>query len=71
MIRKVNFIVCEEDHGATSDSVFPNPTSIDVFNLENFADLTIGAVRRAAKKEGWGRLHGGDYCPYCCERMKS
>jgi hypothetical protein len=26
-------------------------------------NLPVGALRRAAKKEGWGRVNGGDYCP--------
>jgi hypothetical protein len=31
--------------------------------------LDVGALRKAAKAVGWGRVNGGDYCPGCMESM--
>ena len=67
MIRTAKLIFCENEHG-TGDITFPDMDD-STFDLRQHFILNkrIGALRREAKKAGWGRINGGDYCPSCME----
>lgn len=66
MTRKAIILFCDNEHG-TGDVSFPDLTMLDGFEFQQVLinGNTVGAVRRAAKAEGWGRVNGGDYCPGC------
>lgn len=69
MIRKLNVLFCENEHG-TGDVTFPDLNSSNA--AQKFMDgegMKVGDLRREAKKEGWGRVNGGDFCPGCMESM--
>lgn len=70
MIRKLNLIFCDNDHGS-GDVTFPDLYKLDGFEIgqEAIKELPLAEVRREAKKQGWGRVNGGDYCPSCMEGM--
>lgn len=70
MIHKFNILFCENEHG-TGDVVFPDLTTLGGFEFSQEAGkgLSVSDVRREAKKQGWGRVNGGDYCPTCMESM--
>lgn len=70
MILKFHLLCCENEHG-TGDVVFPDLTTLDGFEVAQEASksLTPADVRREAKKLGWGRVHGADYCPACMESL--
>lgn len=70
MIQKLNFIFCENEHG-TGDVCFPDVCRLDGRDLQQeiVAGNTVSELRRAAKKAGWGRVNGGDFCPSCMESM--
>lgn len=71
MILKFHLICCENEHGK-GDVVFPDLTTLDGFEIAQAASkgMPPADVRREAKKLGWGRVHGGDYCPGCMESMQ-
>lgn len=70
MIRRCALLFCDNDHG-TGDVTFPDVDALDGHQLkEQFIQgNTVGSLRAAAKKSGWGRVNGGDYCPACMESM--
>lgn len=70
MIRKSIVLFCDNEHG-TGARTFPNldEMTTDAIQQALIADLKPGELRRAAKKNGWGRINGADYCPDCMEAM--
>jgi len=68
MIRNCFMLFCENEHG-TGDVVFPDVDSLDAFDTKQaFINTNTKRILRAeAKKAGWGRINGGDYCPACME----
>jgi hypothetical protein len=69
MIRTAKVLFCDNEHG-TGDITFPEVLDAQRFITEQ-PDTPANAVelRREAKKSGWGRVNGGDYCPTCMESM--
>lgn len=69
MIRTAKAIFCDNEHGF-GDVTFP-PLDRDVTSSQQdyIAPQRVGQLRKAAKKEGWGRVNGGDYCPQCMENQ--
>ena len=67
VIRKLNFLFCENEHG-TGDVCFPDVSRIDAYDIVE--GNTVREVRKAAKQEGWGRVNGGDFCPGCMATME-
>lgn len=67
MIRTAKVIFCDNEHGF-GDVTFP-ALDRDTSSLqqEYIVPRRIGQLRKEAKKEGWGRTNGGDYCPQCME----
>jgi hypothetical protein len=64
MIRSTKILFCENDHGC-GDVTFP---SIGELTDEDFiATRTTRQLREDAKKVGWSRHRGGDYCEICTE----
>ena len=69
MILKANLLFCDNEHG-NGDISFPDLKMNDFDLMQAFlVDNGVRALRRAAKKKGWGRVNGGDYCPICMESM--
>lgn len=70
MIRKCQLIFCDNEHGV-GDVTFPDMDSMDTNGIvQAFIQAdSVGALRKAAKAAGWGRVNGGDYCPGCMESM--
>lgn len=70
MIRKLNVIFCENEHGA-GDVTFPDLLATSGWGLEQqfIEGNTVGGLRKAAKEKGWGRVNGADFCPGCMESM--
>lgn len=67
MIRSAKIIFCDNEHG-TGDVTFPSlDRTVQQLQGEYVAPQTVGQLRKAAKKEGWTRIDGGDYCPQCSE----
>lgn len=66
MIRTAKVIFCENEHG-TGDVTFPNLDMMSTVELqqEYIGQRTARQLRQEAKKAGWGRVDGGDYCPSC------
>lgn len=69
MIRSTKLIFCDNEHGA-GDVTFPDldDSSFDI--KQHFiypVQPTAAELRKAAKKAGWTRVDGGDYCPICSE----
>ena len=65
-----NILFCGNEHG-TGDKTFPDLSTMTGEEVEKaiVEALPVGALRRAAKKQGWGRVCGEDYCPGCMESM--
>ncbi|MGE4183332.1 MAG: hypothetical protein AB7J34_26235 [Limisphaerales bacterium] len=72
MIRKAQILFCDNEHG-TGDVCFPDLTTLSGFEFQQklIEGNSVGAVRRAAKAAGWGKVNGGDYCPDCMESMEA
>jgi len=69
VIRSAKIIFCENEHG-TGDVTFPDlDRTVQELQAEYVAPQTVGQLRKSAKKAGWGRVNGGDYCPSCMESM--
>lgn len=68
MIQKSAILFCDNEHG-TGDVCFPDIDHMDAFEIkQHFINPTTGKqLRKDAKKIGWGRINGGDYCPACME----
>lgn len=70
MIRKLNLLFCENEHGV-GEKCFPDIYTGSELELSEIAikELTASELRREAKKHGWGRVNGGDFCPGCMESL--
>lgn len=70
MILKLPLLFCENEHG-NGERCFPDIYKLDGFDISQAAlnDLSVPDLRREAKKQGWGRVNGGDFCPQCMESM--
>jgi hypothetical protein len=70
MTHKAFVLFCDNEHG-TGDVVFPDLPNLRGFEVGQYFSLerTAAEVRREAKKIGWGRVNGCDYCPNCMEGM--
>lgn len=68
MINKASIMFCDNEHG-TGDVCFPDIDRMDYFDIKQvfIKSNTSKELRREAKKAGWGRVNGGDYCPACME----
>lgn len=68
MIRTGRVIFCDNEQG-TGDMTFPDLDEVQAFELKQYfiAPKRIGELRKEAKKAGWSRANGGDYCPPCTE----
>lgn len=68
MVNKYMILFCDNEHG-TGDVCFPDVDTMDGFSIKQLfiKGTTIGLLRKEAKKAGWGRVNGGDYCPICME----
>ena len=68
MINKCSILFCDNEHGSR-DVCFPDIATLDPYTVRQiFIKGNTGRTLRAeAKKEGWGRVNGGDYCPACME----
>lgn len=67
MIRTMRFLFCDNEHG-TGDVTFP-----DTDRLESQAIIGVGTakgLRQEARKEGWKRIMGADYCPTCVDSIE-
>jgi len=66
MTRAVRIIFCDNEHG-TGDQTFPE---IAALTSQDFVEpKSLLVLRREAKKAGWSRHAGGDYCPSCTESL--
>lgn len=68
MINKCSLLFCDNEHGM-GDVCFPDIGGMDNFNIKQvfIKGNTTQSLRAEAKKAGWGRVNGGDYCPGCME----
>jgi hypothetical protein len=68
VIRSIRIIFCDNEHGI-GDQTFPDTREIQP---HHFTDGPVSAAlrRKEAKKAGWGRVAGLDYCPICMESEK-
>ena len=68
MINKCNIIFCDNEHGV-GDICFPDIDGMDGYSIKQLfiKGNTARELRAEAKKAGWGRVNGGDYCPGCME----
>jgi len=68
MIRTTRAIFCDQDHG-NGDVMFPELDYAE--RLETHQEFinprSIRQLREDAKKVGWKRIKGLDYCPTCAE----
>ena len=63
MVRKAVQLYCDNEHGV-GDVIFPDEGIFD------YANHTAEHIRREARKAGWRRVQGADYCPTCVDLMK-
>jgi len=68
MINKCSILFCDNEHGS-GDVCFPDIATLDPFTvMQTFIKgNSTRELRAEAKKAGWGRVNGGDYCPACME----
>jgi len=68
VINKCSILFCDNEHG-NGDVCFPDLATLDGFSIKQiFIKGNDSRLLRAdAKKVGWGRVNGGDYCPDCME----
>ena len=68
MIRKCVLLFCDNEHGF-GEVTFPDVGMIGVLDIhsELVKERPVSQLRKDAKKAGWGRVNGGDYCPSCME----
>lgn len=59
-------IFCDNEHGVGNVTFPEYPGEAEVWNLF-IEPKTVSQLRREAKKLGWTRHEGGDYCPMCSE----
>ena len=71
MIRTARVIFCDNEHG-TGDITFPDMNrETHELAAEYIAPQTTAQLRKSAKKAGWGRIDGVDYCPLCMENEQT
>jgi hypothetical protein len=60
-------LFCDNEHGM-GDVTYPD-LFLPIEQLRQFfiEPPTVVQLRREAKKAGWSRHAGGDYCPQCTE----
>ncbi len=70
MTRNGRLIFCDNEHGS-GEVCFPDIYGMDSHQLcQLFINCqTTNQLRKAAKKEGWGRVEGADFCPGCMESL--
>lgn len=68
MIQKCVLLFCDNEHGI-GEQTFPDISELDAYAIGQILikGNTARELRKAAKKHGWGRVNGGDYCPLCME----
>ena len=68
MINNARILFCDNEHG-TGDVCFPDIDKMDGFDIKQvlIKGNTAKELRKEAKKAGWGKINGGDYCPACME----
>lgn len=67
MIRTARFIFCDNEHGM-GDVTFPDMHASREELIPHFIKSpTATELRKEAKKAGWSRHAGGDYCEQCTE----
>jgi hypothetical protein len=67
MIRTAKIIFCDNEHG-TGDVTYPDFYQESAELAQYFiVSLSLKETRKAAKKAGWSRHNGADYCPQCTE----
>ena len=68
MINNARILFCDNEHG-TGDVCFPDIDKMDSYDIKQvlIKGNTAKELRKEAKKDGWGRINGGDYCPACME----
>ncbi|HEV2691414.1 MAG TPA: hypothetical protein VG347_00810 [Verrucomicrobiae bacterium] len=68
MILKCSLLFCANEHG-NGDVSFPDAATLDPYTVRQIFIKGNDArlLRADAKKEGWGRINGEDYCPACME----
>ncbi len=64
MIRTAKVLFCDNEHGA-GDVTYPD---LERLNERDFIQPRgIRTLRAEAKKAGWSRHNGADYCDICTE----
>lgn len=67
MIRTAKVLFCNNEHGF-GEETFPSLyRSVRELQQDYIAPRSVRQLRKDAKKDGWGRVNGGDYCPLCME----
>jgi glycine/D-amino acid oxidase-like deaminating enzyme len=71
VIRTLKVLFCDNEHGC-GDVTFPDAHHIDPDTILNHTAATTKGLRRQARKAGWKRIQGADYCPVCvdCEENR-
>jgi hypothetical protein len=68
MIRTFKVLFCDNEHG-TGDVIFPENFSQELHD-DMLQSRTAAQLRKDAKKAGWSRVGGVDYCDSCTESNK-
>jgi hypothetical protein len=68
MIRTFKVLFCDNEHG-TGDQMFPANFSQELQD-DMLQSRTAAQLRKDAKKAGWSRSGGVDYCDSCTESNK-
>ncbi len=67
MIRTAKFIFCDNEHGM-GDMTYPDLfAETEVLRQHFIESPSLKKLRLDAKKAGWSRHEGADYCPQCTE----
>jgi hypothetical protein len=63
-------LFCENEHGF-GDVCFPDIDKMDAFEIKNLVveNKPVYLLRAEAKRAGWRRVNGADYCPACMNSM--
>lgn len=64
MTRSTKVLFCDNEHG-TGDVSFPDIGKLDEHHF--VFPLNQRELRKEAKKAGWSRVNGADYCDMCTE----
>jgi hypothetical protein len=68
MTNKTVLLFCDNEHGV-GEPCFPDVDKMDGYDVKQMfiKGASARALRQEAKKAGWSRVNGGDYCPICTE----